>query len=122
MQMENDIKRRIGAIIKKALFEKQMKQSELAKKLNVSRNVVTQWVNGRNIPPGDKLIQLATELGIGKQLLSSGEFLETDIEQRLSRIEDALRKSGINIENNMGHVIGQINGANIKIDMKDRKA
>lgn len=89
-------KKNLGRIIKKALWEKQMTQVDLAKKMNVSRGVIAQWVNGNNVPPGDKLIELMNTLDIvsdifpnycKKEIFYKSSNLHTKEEMLQDRIE-----------------------------------
>lgn len=92
-------KKFLSEIIRRGLFEKKMKQSELAVKLNISRNALAQWVNGRNIPPGDKLLQLAKELDIVGELFpgykKENEVKHVDIEEMRSRLIEVEKCLGL---------------------------
>lgn len=73
-------KKTIANKIRRALFDKNMTQLEFAKKLNVSRNVVSQWVTGRNIPPGDKMLLIAKELDLVTELFPEYKKIEKSVD------------------------------------------
>jgi len=91
-------KKEIANLIKRALFEMKMTQSELAQKMGVSRSVVAQWSNGHNIPPGDKLIQIIGILDIVSSIFPEyqrQEFRKTEEEKEkkiLERIDEIEKK------------------------------
>lgn len=53
---------------------KQLKQADLAKKLNVGQNVITAWKQRGNNPPAEYLVQICEFLDVSIQyLLGVGE-------------------------------------------------
>lgn len=54
----------IGDNIKKVRLEKNIKQSELAKKLGVSPSMIAQYENGTRKPKRDTVRRIAKELGV----------------------------------------------------------
>lgn len=53
-----------GIRVKKELKEQGKKQTELAKKLNVGKTTLCEWVNGNNEPPMQKIAEIAIELNV----------------------------------------------------------
>ncbi len=49
-------------------------QEELALELNVSRQAISKWENGNSYPKTEKLIQLATYLGMSLDVLFNDEL------------------------------------------------
>lgn len=54
----------IGQILKDGLYQRKMKQTELAKRLNVEKTAVNRWCNGKSIPDGNTLLKIAAILEI----------------------------------------------------------
>lgn len=50
--------------IEKYLKDSGISQSELARRLGVSQPTVSDWISGKKRPSGDKVLALATEIGI----------------------------------------------------------
>lgn len=63
-----------GNRIKKARIEKGLTQEELAKLMDVTRNAVGAWENGRALPPAKNFPRLASLLGVSTAYLQ----METD--------------------------------------------
>ncbi len=63
----------IGQILKDGLYQRKMKQIELAKLLNVEKTAVNRWCNGKSIPDGNTLLKIATILEI-----SLDHYIKTD--------------------------------------------
>lgn len=59
-----DIANEIGINIKKARKNKKLTQKELSKKVDISRNYISDIECGRYIPSVEKLLLIATVLGI----------------------------------------------------------
>ncbi|QUH21728.1 helix-turn-helix domain-containing protein [Alkaliphilus sp. B6464] len=72
--MQTDNKKIIGANIKKARKSKSMTQLEVAEKINISRNYLSDLENGRYAPSSEKLLLLA-------------KCLELDVNKILKQIE-----------------------------------
>ena len=53
---------------------KGLSQEELAIKLNVVRQTVSKWEQGRSVPDAELLVRLAEELAHGGDLLVAGSF------------------------------------------------
>ena len=62
----------IGERITALRKEKDISQTELAKRLNVSRQAVSKWEQGVSSPDTAKLIQLAEILGTEVEYLATG--------------------------------------------------
>jgi transcriptional regulator with XRE-family HTH domain len=52
--------------IQKAMFDKRLTQTDLAKILNVSPQAVQQWLTGKTMPKGKRLLALATALNVSQ--------------------------------------------------------
>lgn len=61
-------KKIIGEAIKKGLIKKGIKQTDLAKMMNVSQPTVSSWVTGTYAPPGDVLLEIVERLDIAAEL------------------------------------------------------
>ena len=59
--------------IKKRREEKMISQTQLAQKLGVNQNTVSQWETGRSTPPLDKLIMMSELFGCTLDELVKGE-------------------------------------------------
>ncbi len=62
----------IGERITMLRKEKDISQTELAKRLDVSRQAVSKWEQGQSSPDTAKLIQLAEILGTEVEFLATG--------------------------------------------------
>lgn len=62
----------IGERITTLRKEKDISQTELAKRLSVSRQAVSKWEQGQSTPDTAKLIQLAELLGTEVEFLATG--------------------------------------------------
>ena len=62
----------IGERIMALRKEKNISQSELAKRLNVSRQAVSKWEQGTSTPDTERLIQLAEILDTEVEYLATG--------------------------------------------------
>ena len=66
----------IGERIMALRKEKSISQTELAKRLNVSRQAVSKWEQGVSSPDTERLIQLAEILGTEVEYLATGTHPE----------------------------------------------
>jgi len=65
---------KIGDRIREAREFKKLHQKQLAQKLKVAQNTVSQWETGINLPPADMIIKLAHALDCDPNyLLGFGE-------------------------------------------------
>lgn len=84
--MQNNNKRIIGDSIKTARKNKKMTQLDVAHKLNISRNYLSDLENGRYAPSSEKLLLLAKhlDLDVNKMLNQINyEELEESVEKFL---------------------------------------
>ena len=84
-----NISERITALRK----EKDISQTELAKRLNVSRQAVSKWEQGVSSPDTAKLIQLAEILGTEVEYLATGTHPEPgsvglNVVETVERVEE----------------------------------
>ena len=84
-----NISERITALRK----EKDISQTELAKRLNVSRQAVSKWEQGVSSPDTAKLIQLAEILGTEVEYLATGVHPEPgsvvlNVVETVERVEE----------------------------------
>ena len=63
-----------GKRIKKSRIEKGLTQEQIAKLMNLTRNAVGSWENGRALPPAKHFPKLASILGVSVAYLQ----METD--------------------------------------------
>jgi transcriptional regulator with XRE-family HTH domain len=80
----------IGLRIKGLREEKNMSQEELADKIGVSKQMVSHYENGINVPRGKKIKLLAKVFGITEE-----EFYTS---QSTSNLTDAQKPSGVPLE------------------------
>lgn len=83
----------IGERITALRKEKDISQTELAKRLNVSRQAVSKWEQGVSSPDTAKLIQLAEILGTEVEYLATGTHPEPgsvvlNVVETVERIEE----------------------------------
>ena len=85
----------IGERIMALRKEKNISQSELAKRLNVSRQAVSKWEQGTSSPDTERLIQLAQILGTEVEYLATGTHPEPgsvvlNIVETVERVEEKI--------------------------------
>ena len=85
----------IGERIMALRKEKNISQTELAKRLNVSRQAVSKWEQGTSSPDTDRLIQLAEILGTEVEYLATGTHPEPgsvvlNIVETVERVEEKI--------------------------------
>lgn len=73
--------------------EKDISQTELARRLNVSRQAVSKWEQGSSSPDTERLIQLAEILGTEVEYLATGVHPEPgsvvlNIVETVERVEE----------------------------------
>ena len=83
----------IGERIMALRKEKSISQTELAKRLNVSRQAVSKWEQGVSSPDTERLIQLAEILGTEVEYLATGTHPEPgsvvlNIVETVERVEE----------------------------------
>ena len=83
----------IGERIMALRKEKNISQTELAKRLNVSRQAVSKWEQGTSSPDTERLIQLAEILGTEVEYLATGSHPEPgsvvlNIVETVERVEE----------------------------------
>lgn len=75
--------------IKRLRKENNLTQEEMAKKLNVTRQAISNWENNRNLPDFEMIILIAKTLGVSLDELILGDKKMNKIEQTL--INDSKR-------------------------------
>ena len=85
----------IGERIMALRKEKNISQTELAKRLNVSRQAVSKWEQGVSSPDTERLIQLAEILGTEVEYLATGTHPEPgsvvlNIVETVERVEEKI--------------------------------
>ena len=85
----------IGERIMALRKEKNISQTELAKRLNVSRQAVSEWEQGTSSPDTERLIQLAEILGTEVEYLATGTHPEPgsvvlNIVETVERVEEKI--------------------------------
>ena len=83
----------IGERITALRKEKDISQTQLAKRLNVSRQAVSKWEQGVSSPDTTKLIQLAEILGTEVEYLATGTHPEPgsvvlNVVETVERVEE----------------------------------
>ena len=83
----------IGERIMALRKEKNISQTELAKRLNVSRQAVSKWEQGVSSPDTERLIRLAEILGTEVEYLATGTHPEPgsvvlNIVETVERVEE----------------------------------
>lgn len=69
---------KIGKFIAQCRKEKNLTQSQLAEKLNMSNKSISKWETGKGMPDSSIMLELCTYLGINVNELLSGEHLEKE--------------------------------------------
>ena len=69
---------KIGKFIQVCRKEKNLTQSGLAEKLNVTNKAISRWETGRGMPDSSLLLELCNLLGISVNELLSGEKIEPE--------------------------------------------
>lgn len=83
----------IAQILKAGLYHKKMKQTELAKLLNVEKTAVNRWCNGKSVPDGNTLLKIASILEISLDYYTQGDIKERKAQnQRLLDLCERLKK------------------------------
>ena len=85
----------IGERITALRKEKNISQTELAKRLNVSRQAVSKWEQGVSSPDTERLIRLAEILGTEVEYLATGTHPEPgsvvlNIVETVERVEEKI--------------------------------
>ena len=85
----------IGERIMALRKEKSISQTELSKRLNVSRQAVSKWEQGTSSPDTERLIQLAEILGTEVEYLATGTHPEPgsvvlNIVETVERVEEKI--------------------------------
>lgn len=86
----------IGENIKHFRKEKGISQEELAVRLNVVRQTVSKWENGRSVPDADVLVQIAKmlEVSVGELLGTEADNVAAiDLSEELSKANEQLAKN-----------------------------
>ena len=83
----------IGERITALRKEKEISQTELAKRMNVSRQAVSKWEQGISSPDTERLIQLAEILGTEVEYLATGVHPEPgsvvlNVVETVERVEE----------------------------------
>ena len=73
---------KIGKFIAECRKEKNLTQSQLAEKLNMSDKSISKWETGKGMPDSSIMLELCNYLGIGANELLSGEHLEKETYQK----------------------------------------
>lgn len=68
-----DAAKQFGSRLKQAMKDRKKTESQIARKLNVKRSTVAEWVTGRIPQDTGKALQLAKYLGCDFQYLMTGE-------------------------------------------------
>lgn len=74
MTTREEIIKNISKVIKKALENKKMSQTELAKKVGCDKTAISHYVSGDRVPKMDVLIAICKELDINLNSLMTGEL------------------------------------------------
>ena len=94
--MTNEEIIQIGKRIKNLRKERNLSQEEVAKQMDISRQAVTRWENGRTLPSSGHVIKLADLFGVPVELLTGGNkqselgSLSTKKEQNVATVIEVL--------------------------------
>ena len=69
---------KIGKFIAKCRKSKNLTQSQLAEKLNITDRAISKWENGRAMPDSSIMLDLCNELDISVNELLSGEVIKME--------------------------------------------
>ncbi len=92
-----------GEKIRHLLKEKDIKQAELARRLDISPTQVSQWLSGYRRPSRDKIAQLARALNVPLEELYGEEEMGTSLirESGADYICDLIRSHNNKVMNNL---------------------
>lgn len=94
-----------GAQMKKLRAERKLTQEQVAEKLCVSRQAVSNWENDRNLPDIEMLIIMSQTFNVSLDELILGEHSMNNMTQKLIRDGSEVRKSRMNL---VGVIIGAV--------------
>ena len=97
--MENsDYNRILSANIRFYLYKSEMTQTELAKKLNVSKQAVTSWIDGSCTPRIKNVDAMAKIFSCSRNdLISQLQEYKSDDQTLFKRMEEAARKLPLDV-------------------------
>ena len=104
MDMDQEMRIKIGNAIAFGLQRKRMMQKDICKKYGYSSGQVSSWIAGRSTPPGDVLVKLIDELDLVSDLFprytkisnkNTEQLQIIDLEQRI-RVLERLESIGRN--------------------------
>jgi len=98
---------KIGAFIAAMRKERNMTQSDLAEKLNISNRAVSKWETGRSMPDPGIMQELCSYLNISVNELLSGERISAD-EYNTKAEENLVALSGQSSKRSSGYGITSI--------------
>ena len=75
---------KIGKFIAKCRKEKNMTQSDLAEKLNITDRAISKWETGKGMPDSSIMLDLCNELDITVNELLSGEMIKMENYDRMA--------------------------------------
>ena len=96
--MDNE---KIGKYIRKLRLEKGISQNELGEIVHVTRQAISCWENGKNIPDSDVLVSLSNYFGVSINDILSGNDKEKNIEEVALELVDENNKKTATIRKMM---------------------
>lgn len=102
----------VGERLRKARIKKGLKQAEVAKRLGVTRSVISRYELGINDPPSENIIKLAEIYGVSPNYLlgfkeeKTANFPDLEAPLREKNRADALNKISEIVRDTFGHQSG----------------
>ena len=84
----------IGNRIKELLYEKRITQTELAKKMNIHRQVLVNWLNGTRKPKIENIEKIAKSLNISIDKILNNKVIKT----KMGKDKEAVYKEKLKIK------------------------
>ena len=87
----------IGKLIEIAMTDKNFTQKDLANKMGVKQQMISQWINGKSNPKTSTLTKLAKALNVSSDYFLGGnntgvDNLSIDVIERIVLIETEIKK------------------------------
>ena len=91
------MKREIGTVLKNAMELQKLRQTDVAEKLHLSQNTISNYLNGKRRPDSETLLKICDILSLDFRSLVQGDLQDESI-YNLSKEECALLSTFRNID------------------------
>jgi transcriptional regulator with XRE-family HTH domain len=83
----------IGRLLTHLRKELGYSQTDLARKIGISRQAVDQWERGKTLPSLQHLAEIARIMGVSAAFFLNGTSAETSIDAELQGVDEPLRST-----------------------------